>query len=189
MDEKTIKTTRIFSGKILNLRVDEVRLQNGRTSTREIVEHPGAVAILPVLKDGSVLLVKQYRKPIEEYLLEVPAGKLEVGEELLECAKRELEEETGYSAKDWKYLGYIYTTPGFSNEKIHLYLAENLEKTTQNTDEDEFIEVVKLPEKKVIEMISKGEITDSKTICIFFRKKLLKLQTGGDDNYLEEALR
>ena len=173
--EKTLKTTEIFHGRILNLRVDEVQLQNGHTSTREIVEHPGAVAILPLLENGDVLLVKQYRKPIEEFLLEVPAGKLEPNEEPLECAKRELEEETGYRAKKWKYLGYIYTTPGFSNEKIHLYLAKDLEQTFQNTDEDEFIEVIRLSEKEALDLIREGEIVDSKTICIFLRKSLLKL--------------
>lgn len=174
-EEKTMKTNKIFSGKILNLRVDEVELPNGHRSTREIVEHPGAVAILPVLVDGNILMVKQYRKPVEEFLLEIPAGKLDVGEEPLECAKRELEEETGYKARNWKYMGYIYTTPGFSNEKIHLYLAEALEKTAQNTDEDEFIEVVDLPETEVLEMIRQGQIVDSKTICAFLKKILLKL--------------
>jgi len=174
-EEKTLKTDKIFSGKILNLRIDEVELPNGKISTREIVEHSGAVAILPVFENGDILMVKQYRKPVEEVLLEIPAGKLEINENPLECAKRELEEETGYKARNWEYMGYIYTTPGFSNEKIHLYVAENLEKTVQSTDEDEFIEVIRLPESEILEMISQGKIVDSKTICAFLKKRLLKL--------------
>ncbi|WP_240739300.1 NUDIX domain-containing protein [Marinitoga lauensis] len=126
---------------MLDVRKATVELPNGKKSTREFVVHPGAVAILPI-ESNNVYLVEQYRFPIGKHLLEIPAGKFdEPGEVPLECGKRELEEEIGKKAKTWIYLGYIYTTPGFSNEIIHLYLAKDLEESKMNLDEDEFLEV------------------------------------------------
>lgn len=122
--EVTVNTNKIFEGKIINLRVDEVKLPNGKVTTREIVEHPGGVSIVAVNEEGKILLVKQYRKPAEESLLEIPAGKLEKGEDPLICAKRELLEETGYEASFIKHLITFYTTPGFSNEKCTCILQK-----------------------------------------------------------------
>jgi len=142
LDEKFLSSKVGFAGKLLQLQVDTVMLPNGRKATREIIKHPGAVGILPVLEDGSMVFVKQYRYPVGTVIYEIPAGKLELGENPDECAPRELSEETGYTAKEWKHLTSIVTTPGFTDEVIHLYLARGLTKAEQHTDEDEFIDVV-----------------------------------------------
>ncbi|ABY92839.1 MULTISPECIES: NUDIX hydrolase [Thermoanaerobacter] len=162
--EVTVNTNKIFEGKIINLRVDEVKLPNGKVTTREIVEHPGGVSIVAVNEEGKILLVKQYRKPAEESLLEIPAGKLEKGEDPLICAKRELLEETGYEAGFIKQLITFYTTPGFSNEKMYLYFAKDLKKYTAQPDEDEFLEVYEYTPEELWEMILQNQIKDSKTI-------------------------
>ncbi|AIS52402.1 ADP-ribose pyrophosphatase NudF [Thermoanaerobacter kivui] len=162
--EETLSTRRIFEGKIINLRVEEVKLPDGRTATREIVEHPGGVSIVAVKDNGNILLVKQYRKPAEEALLEIPAGKLEYGEDPEVCAKRELLEETGYEAGYIKHLMTFFTTPGFSNEKMYLYFAKNLVKHTAHPDEDEFLEVYEYTPENLLEMILQNQIKDSKTI-------------------------
>ncbi|MEQ2129209.1 NUDIX hydrolase [Caldanaerobacter subterraneus KAk] len=162
--EPTVSTKKVFEGKIINLRVDEVRLPNGRITTREIVEHPGGVSIVAVTNDGKILLVKQYRKPAEEVLLEIPAGKLEKGEDPLECAKRELSEETGYEAGHIEHLITFYTTPGFSNEKMYLYFAKDLKKSKIHPDEDEFLEVGEYSPEELWKMILENKIKDSKTI-------------------------
>jgi len=169
LQEKEIKREYIFKGRILNLRIDTVELENGRISTREVVEHKGAVAILPVNEENEVFLVKQFRKPIDSPLLEVPAGKLESGEDPKECAARELMEETGFEAGTIIDLGYIYTTPGFSDEKIYLYLALNLVEREKNPDDDEFINVEKMNFEDFLEKCSEGKINDSKTLSIAFR--------------------
>ncbi|MGB9779423.1 NUDIX hydrolase [Caldanaerobacter sp.] len=162
--EETVSSKRIFEGKIINLRVDEVKLPNGKVTTREVVEHPGGVSIVAVTNEGKLLLVKQYRKPAEEILLEIPAGKLEKGEDPKECAKRELSEETGYEAGYLKHLLTFYTTPGFSNEKMYLYFAKDLKKVKVHPDEDEFLEVVEYSPEELWQMILKNMIKDSKTV-------------------------
>ena len=162
--EKTLKTERIYEGKVINLRVDTVELPDKKYSKREIVEHPGAVGIIGVNNDGKVILVRQYRKAVDDFLLEIPAGKMEPREDPLECAKREFKEETGYSASSFYALSHCYTSPGFSNEKIYLFKAENLFKGVAEPDEDEYIEVVEIPFDQALEKIDKGEIRDSKTI-------------------------
>jgi len=163
-EEKTMKCERIYEGRIINVRVDTVELPNKKYSKREIVEHPGAVGIIPVTKDKKIILVKQFRKAVEEVLLEIPAGKIESQEDPYKCALRELEEETGFTADSVKKLSEFYTTPGFSNEVIHIYLAENLEVGSANLDEDENIEIVKLSVEEVLDKIQIGEIKDAKTI-------------------------
>jgi len=163
-EEKTMKCERIYEGRIINVRVDTVELPNKKYSKREIVEHPGAVGIIPVTKDKKIILVKQFRKSVEEVLLEIPAGKIESQEDPYKCALRELEEETGFTADSVKKLSEFYTTPGFSNEVIHIYLAENLEVGSVNLDEDENIEIVKLSVEEVLDKIQIGEIKDAKTI-------------------------
>ena len=165
LDEKQLTSQQAFDGCLLKLWVDKVELPNGKTATREIIRHQGAVGMLPVLPDGSMVFVKQYRYAAGTVLYEIPAGKLEKGEEHLSSAQRELSEETGYTAKKWTYLTSIVTTPGFTNETIHLYLAEDLTLAQPHPDEDEFLEVVVLPEAKVREMILNKEIFDAKTLA------------------------
>jgi len=155
----------IFDGTLLHVRRDTVRLPNGKKSMREWIHHPGAAAVLPVLPNGDVILVRQFRYPIGKVTLEVPAGKLDMeGEDPLHCARRELSEETGYTAAQYDKLTVIATTVGFSNEYIHLYLARNLSVGKQHTDEDEFVNVVQMPFSEALAMIKTGEIIDSKTI-------------------------
>ena len=163
--EPTIESRQFFSGRILNLRVDTVRLPGGRTSTREIVEHRGAVCLVAVDDEDNVLLVRQYRKAVEATLLEVPAGTLEPGEEPMECARRELQEETGFDAEHLETLATFYTTPGFSNELMYAYLARDLRPSPLRSDEDERIEVVPVPLRQIPEMIRSGEIQDAKSIA------------------------
>ncbi|NUU95405.1 ADP-ribose pyrophosphatase [Marinitoga sp. 1135] len=173
LTEIPINEEKVFTGRLLDVRKYTVKLPNGKESTREIVVHPGAVAMLPV-EDDYVYLVEQYRFPISQTLLEVPAGKFdEPGEEPLECGKRELEEEIGKTAEKWIYLGYIHTTPGFSNEVIHLYLVKDLKNTQVNPDEDEFLEIKKIKIKEFEKMILENKITDAKTIACYSRAKLL----------------
>ena len=172
--ENHVSTETVFDGKFLKIAVDKVLLPNGKEATRELVHHPGAVAILPVLEDGSIVFVKQYRYPLDSVLYEIPAGKLEFNEDPLECAARELSEETGYLASKLCKLATIATTPGFTDEIIHLYLAEGLELREQHTDDDEFIEVNVIRQDNVRKMLLDGTIFDAKTLCalyMYFLKK------------------
>ncbi|MCR2042636.1 NUDIX hydrolase [Anaerosalibacter massiliensis] len=163
-EEKTMKTEKIYEGKILNLRIDTVELPDKKYSKREIVEHPGAVAIVPITKEGEIILVKQYRKAVEKELLEIPAGKLEIGEEPKETAERELKEETGFSSGKLEYITEFYTSPGFSDEKMYLFLAIELIEGLAEPEKDEYIEIIKLDLNSLIDKVLKGEIVDSKTI-------------------------
>jgi ADP-ribose pyrophosphatase len=173
--EETLNSKRIFEGKIINLRVDEVKLPNGKITTREVVEHPGGVSVVAVTDEGKLLLVKQYRKPAEEIILEIPAGKLEKGEDPETCAKRELSEETGYEAGYLKHLLTFYTTPGFSNERMYLYFAKDLKKVKIHPDEDEFLEVVEYSPEELWQMILQNMVKDAKTIIgVLYYLKLWK---------------
>lgn len=163
-EEKTMKCDRIYEGKIINLRIDTVELPEKKYSKREIVEHPGGVGIIPITADGQVVLVRQYRKAVNKELLEIPAGKNEVNEEPRETAIRELKEETGYTAEKLEYLMEFYTSPGYCNEKIYLFLASGLIEGEQLPDDGEFCEVVKYGIDELIKMVDRGEIIDSKTI-------------------------
>jgi len=162
--ETTLSSKQMFSGNLLKLRVDEVLLPNGRKSTREIVEHPGAVAVVAITENDEVLMVRQYRKAIERELLEIPAGKLEEGESREVCVERELMEETGYFPNELTYLTSFYTSPGFSNEILHLFIAKNLIKKSRDADFDEYLQAEKVPFEEAINKIRTGEIIDSKTI-------------------------
>ena len=164
MGEKTIKSRRIHEGKIINLRVDEVILPNGKEASREIVEHGGAVAAIPLLPGGRVILIKQFRKAVEKVIYEIPAGKLEREENSWSCMERELEEEIGYRAGELKRLLSYYPSPGFSSELIHLFLATDLEKKKQNLESDEFVETVTLKFDEALKMVEEGRIKDGKTI-------------------------
>jgi ADP-ribose pyrophosphatase len=153
----------IYSGRIVNLRRARVTLPGGKETTLELMSHPGAAAIVP-LEGDDVILIRQYRHAAEGWLWEIPAGTLEPGEEPLACARRELEEEAGVRAEHMRELGFIFTAPGFVNERIHIYLAEGLSAVPPNHDDDEVIEEVRrVPLSEAIEMIERGEITDAKT--------------------------
>lgn len=162
LEEKTVRKNYIYQGKIVNLRCDDAELPDGKPCKREIVEHPGGACVLCV-EDGNVVLVRQFRYAYGEELLEIPAGKLERGEDPMLAAKRELEEETGLVA-DLVPLTVLYPTPGYSNEKIYLYAAKNVRTGTKHPDEDEFLDVVKLPVETVLGLIESGAIRDGKTI-------------------------
>ncbi|KKM11773.1 ADP-ribose pyrophosphatase [Clostridiales bacterium PH28_bin88] len=162
--EKTIESHGIFKGKIIRVRVDTVLMPNGRQATREIVEHPGAVAVVPLTAGQEVVMVRQFRKPIEQQTLEIPAGKLSPGENPAECATRELEEETGLRAGNIRHLFSFYTSPGFSDEIMHLFLATDLQPGSQSPDEDELIGVEKFQLGQLVSMIVHGDIVDAKTI-------------------------
>ena len=164
--ETTIKETEIYAGNYLNLMNVQVELPNGKLSNRDIIKHPGACAIIPFISENEIVLVEQFRKPLERTLLEIPAGKLNKNESPITCAHRELEEETGYKAKDMIYLGKIATAPGFCDEIIHLFKATNLYDGTKSCDEDEFTDIKRFTLDEMKLMIKKGEIIDTKTISI-----------------------
>ena len=162
--EKTVKSEKIFSGKIIDIRVDTVRLPNGNTSTREIVDHPGGVGIIPITDRQEVIMVRQFRKPVDEVCLEIPAGRLNYGEDPYACGIRELEEETGYKSKHIRSLGHFYSTPGITNEILHLYMATGLYKGEINLDEDEFVETEVIPLLQLVDMVMRGDIRDAKSM-------------------------
>ncbi len=164
LEERTISTERIFEGKMIRLRVDTVALPNGETATREVIEHPGAVAVIALTRQGDLLMVRQYRHATGETLLEIPAGKRDQGENPLACAQRELEEETGYRAQQWETLFSYFSTPGFSDELLYLMMATGLEQGEAHTDDEEFIEVVTVPVAEALQMVYRGEIRDAKSI-------------------------
>ena len=173
--EKNLSRERVFDGIILHIDHVTNELPNGKHAKREIAMHVGASAVLPVDADGNVYLVRQFRAPIDQVLLEIPAGKLDsVDEDRLLAAKRELKEETGLDADKWLHLTDTFTTPGFSNERISLYLAQDLKFGESRPDEDEFLNVVKLPFEEAFGMVMRGEIRDAKTqIALCVAKNLI----------------
>lgn len=164
VEEKYIKTLQETKGSFLTFRQDEVALSNGTLATRDIVVHPGAVAIIAVTKEKEVIFVKQYRYPVKEVLYEIPAGKLEKNEDPLLCAKRELSEETGFVAEKWEKISTFYTAPGFANETMHLYYARNLEKKEAHPDPDEIISFARVKFADAFKMIEQEKIKDAKTL-------------------------
>lgn len=165
LNETVIGSQEIYAGRIFTLRKDTVRLPDGRELTRDIVAHNGAVCVVPLREDGAVLMVRQFRLPAGKVLLEIPAGKLEAGEDPDACAIRELEEETGYRASQVRKLFQCYLAPGYSSELMHCYVATGLTKTQTNFDEGENLELVTVPQEEVLRMVLAGEIEDSKTIA------------------------
>lgn len=168
-EEKTLDSKYVYQGKVIDVRYDDVEIADGSKSIRIVVEHPGGVVIVAQKTPDTVLMVKQFRYPIKQTALELPAGKLEKGEEPFPAAQRELEEETGYRAKTWKSLGYINTTPGFCDEKLYLYFASDLEFVGEHPDDGEIIEAHEYKTDEIFDKIKTGEINDSKTICALTR--------------------
>ena len=163
--EKQLKLRKIFSGKAVNFRADVIRLPDGKTATREFLDHPGAVAVLPVLENGEIVMVRQYRYPVQEVTLEIPAGKLHSKNDPLPArARAELREETGYTAARLEKLSAFWPTSAFSNEVLHVYLATGLKAGAAAPDEDEFINVEHIAFKKAFGLIKTGKIKDAKTI-------------------------
>ena len=173
--EQELKRNYIYKGRIINLREDRVLLPNGKESLRGVVEHPGAVAVVAITTEKEIVLVRQYRKAVGEDLLEIPAGIPHPGEKGDDCARRELEEETGFHAKKIRKLCAGFASPGYSNELIQFYLAEQMAKMAQKTDEDEFIEVELVDMELAYDMAKRGKINDNKTmIGIFLADLILK---------------
>lgn len=172
--ETTVSSDLIYTGKTIQLRVDTVETPNKGYQKREIIEHKGAVGIVAITNDNKIVLVKQYRKAIEKELFELPAGKIEIGESPLDCAIRELKEETGYSAKNLKLIHKYYTTPGFSNQLVFIYLAQNLTPGESHLEEDEFLEVYEFDREEAYNMVMNNEICDSKTVIgLLLTKELI----------------
>lgn len=169
--EKKVDGKTVYEGVIVNVRVDHAELVNGKIVRREVVEHPGGVTVLPVEEDGTVWCVRQYRYPMGRSMLEAPAGKLERGEEPFPCAVRELSEETGLEAEEIISLGQCATSPGFSTEILHIYLALGLKRGESHPDEDEFLNVEKHPLSELVDMIMAGEIDDAKTVIAVLKAK------------------
>jgi ADP-ribose pyrophosphatase len=166
--EKTVSSEILHQGKFLTLKLDTVELPDGKHATREFVVHPGAVMILPVFDDGRVLLERQYRYPVEKVFLEYPAGKIDPNEDELACAKRELLEETGYTAREWFFITRIHPVISYSTEFIDLFLARGLTEGERRLDEGEFLETLIAEPKQVFEWIKSGKISDVKTIISTF---------------------
>jgi len=161
---KVLDKTSVFQGKLLNVRCDRIADAEGRETTREFVVHPGGVSVVARPTPEEILLVRQYRYPTGETLIELPAGTLEAGEQPVETARRELEEETGYRAARMDFLASYYTTPGFTSELMYLYEASELTYTQQRPEEDESIEVLRIPDDEAMRMLRAGEIRDAKTL-------------------------
>ena len=172
--EKKLSSRQIFDGVVVKLYVDDVELPNGKKSVREVVRHPGAVCVVPVTDEGEVIMVRQFRYAFNQVLLEVPAGKLEPNEDPLDAARRELEEESGVVADRVDFMGELYTTVAFTDEKIYTYIATGLTFKDSHPDEDEFVEVVKIPLSTLVKMVMDGEIKDSKTqVAILKAERIL----------------
>jgi len=171
--EKTLSTQTVFQGKIITVKVDKALLPNGAEASREVVEHPGGVCILALREVGTVPLVRQVRYPLGDVMLELPAGKLEYGEEPRPAAIRELGEEVGLEPGRLTDLGFIYVSPGFCKEKLHMYLARDVKQVPVHPDEDEFLDIVSLPFDRLVELVMSGQITDGKTVATVLKTKVL----------------
>lgn len=171
LTEQTIDSTLKYSGVVVKVKVDRVRVPGGKTSVREVVEHPGGVAILPLDEAGNIVMVTQYRYVLGRELLEVPAGKMEAGEEPGESALRELREETGLIPGELIPLGAVIASPGFCDEKLYLFLARGLEETQTDPDEDEFLIIERIPFQQVVDRIMSDEIQDAKTVAAVLKAK------------------
>lgn len=173
--EETVSSEQIFKGQIITVRRDTVRLPNGNSGTREVVEHPGGVAIVALNQNNEVYVEKQYRHPFGKVIMEIPAGKLDADEDPFDCCVRELQEETGLTAGHYDYLGKFMLSPGFCREWIHIYLARDLSIGTAKLDPDEFLELETIPLMQLMDMVMNNEIEDAKTVMgILKTNELLK---------------
>jgi len=173
LSETLLASEEIFSGRLLKVKRDRVRLPNGAEATREIIDHPGAVVVIELLDSGKLLIERQYRHPLGQVLLELPAGKIDHGEPILDTARRELREETGYKAKNWRHLGTMHPCVGYSNEKIEIFLARGLSFVGHARDHEEFLEVSEVSLADALAAVRDGEITDGKTIaCLLWADKI-----------------
>lgn len=182
LTEKIIKREKVFDGYILHIEHWTVALPNGKTAGREVAKHMGASAVVPIDAEGNIYMVRQFRAPLERIMLEIPAGKLDApDEDRLEAAKRELEEETGFTARHWTRLCDIATTPGFCTEIISLYMARGLSKGEARPDDDEFLNLVKLPFEEALAMVKRGDILDGKSVtAILMANEALRNELKGD---------
>ncbi|MBQ8210332.1 MAG: NUDIX hydrolase [Clostridia bacterium] len=171
--EKKVSSEYIFDGKLLQVYRDTIELPNGEPATREYIKHQGAVAVVPVTDENEIIAVRQYRYPIGRVTIEIPAGKLDKDEEPLTAAKRELSEETGVESADIEYIGGLYPSVAYTDEIIHMYVAKNLKYGEMHTDDDEFLDVVKIKIDDFVDMILKGEIMDSKTQAAVLKVAML----------------
>jgi ADP-ribose pyrophosphatase len=176
--ERRIRSESVFDGHFLKVRRDEIRLPGGKTAWREHVLHPGAVMILPITDDGQLVVERQHRYPLDQVLLEFPAGKLDPDETSLHCAQRELREETGYRAREWAYAGRLHNAPAYSNEFIDIWFARGLVAGAQELDDGEFLEVLTMAESELFAQSASGRLTDAKTMVA-----LLKLQLWRDGRW------
>lgn len=171
--EKTIEKETVFEGKIITVRKDKAELENGKVVNRELVIHPGGVCVVPLTKEGEVIMVRQFRYAFGEPLLEIPAGKLEAGEDHRSAGLRELREETGADCESFEYLGVCYPSVAYLTEKIHMYLARGLDFGEASPDEGEFLDVIKVPLDEAVKMVIDGEIPDAKTQIALLKTKML----------------
>lgn len=173
LTEKQLSSRSVYQGTLLHVKEDQVELPDGNCSTREYILHPGAVVVIPILANGDVVMERQFRYPLCRDLYELPAGKLDPGENPLSCARRELLEETGYIAEKWRFVATIHPCIGYSDEVMSLYLAQNLSLGEHSRDGDEFLEVLHLPVQEALEWVRTGRITDVKTVIgLFWLDKL-----------------
>lgn len=180
--EETLRSEPIYDGKILRLIRDTVRLENGKEATREVIEHPGGVCVVPLTEEGEVILVRQFRYPHRCVTLEIPAGKLERGEDPLTCGTRELREEAGVTAAQMTALGSTLPTPAYDTERIYLYLATGLSSASQELDADEFLDVIRMPLSEAVELVMRDEIQDAKTQVALLKAWILTQKKAGNPN-------
>lgn len=175
LTETTVSSQKVFEGDLLHVYQDHARLPDGKVKIREYIAHPGAVVIIPLLDNGELVLERQFRYPLHRDFYELPAGKLDSGEDPLACAQRELLEETGYTAKSWRYITTLHPCIGYSNEKLIYYLAQELTFEGANLDDGEYLEIFTLPPAEALEWIKEGKITDNKSVSgLFWAEKILR---------------
>lgn len=173
--EKSLSSKEVYDGRLLHVREDRVALPNGNEAIREYIVHPGAVVVVPLLEDGGILMVRQFRYPLHREFYELPAGKIDAGEDTLVCGQRELLEETGFVADSWHYLTTIHPCIGYSDERILVYLARGLSERGHRRDEDEFLDNLHLPLAQALEWVREGRISDVKTMVgLFWAEKIIR---------------
>lgn len=173
LTEKTIESKIVYEGSCITVCADKAELENHTIADRDLIKHPGGVCVVAITDNNEILFVRQFRYPHKKVLLEIPAGKLNWGEDHYECGKRELKEETGYSCTQYTYIGKLFPTPAYDTEIIHMYLAKGLVKGEQNLDDDEFLEVEHIPFDEAVRMVMDNEIEDAKTQLAILKAKVL----------------